>query len=181
MYIDGIPQLNDPYFTRKPENLQVPPKTPNFDREVGETIKHEGLPPLTPQTTNGGIVVFTNVSSFWGLEDGEIMEMYSSSNDLSAGKIVVKEGLPICFGKASSCVDYDSHPEVLTVDLQGGSISPGLTSYGSNLGLQEIAMESSTTDGVVRDALTGSVPGLLGPEPLIRAVDGLQFATRDAL
>jgi len=68
---------------------------------------------------------------------------------------------------------------VRVVDLQGGAISPGLLTYGSPLGLQEIEAEPSTGDGVVFDPLTGRVPELV--EGDIRAVDALQFAGRDTL
>ena len=67
------------------------------------------------------------------------------------------------------------------IDLQGGSIAPGLISYGTNLGLEEISAESTTSDGVAGDVLTGSIPGLLGADALVKAVDGLQFSTRNAL
>ena len=33
------------------------------------------------------------------------------------------------------------------VDLEGGSLAPGFTSYGSSLGLEEILFEPSTNDG----------------------------------
>ena len=68
------------------------------------------------------------------------------------------------------------------LDLEGGSLSPGLTTYGAPVGLEEINQEPSTADGVVPDPLLGSVPKVAGGEgALIRAVDGLQFGGRDTL
>lgn len=59
--------------------------------------------------------------------------------------------------------------------------SPALVSFGSPLGLQEISGEPSTYDGVVFDAF-GEVPAIIGgDQSVIRAVDGLQYGTRDAL
>lgn len=59
---------------------------------------------------------------------------------------------------------------------------PGLVSYGSPLGLVHIAGEESTQDGEVFDSLMDKLPTILGGNTaVIRAVDGLQFATRDAL
>jgi hypothetical protein len=58
---------------------------------------------------------------------------------------------------------------------------PGLVSFGSSLGLTHIAAEQSTNDGAAFDPLTGGVPGILGSEAVIRAVDGLQFESRNAL
>ena len=68
------------------------------------------------------------------------------------------------------------------MDLEGGSLAPGLTTFGSLLGLVEIQMEKSTNDGVVFDPLTGRVPSIVGgDEAVIRAVDGLQFDGRNTL
>jgi hypothetical protein len=53
-------------------------------------------------------------------------------------------------------------------------------SFGSPLGLEHIAAEYSTNDGTVHDLLVRPVPkAVRGVMP--RAVDGLQFASRDAL
>ena len=71
---------------------------------------------------------------------------------------------------------------VQIVDLEGGSISPGLTTYGSPLGLEEIESEGSTNDGVVPDPLIKGLPSIVGGDgALIRAVDGLQYGGRSAL
>jgi hypothetical protein len=71
------------------------------------------------------------------------------------------------------------------VDLHGGSLAPGLTSYGSPLGLVEIQLEPSTNDGVVLDPLVdGNLPSILGKDTAIvraSAVDGLQFNGRNTL
>ena len=63
------------------------------------------------------------------------------------------------------------------VDLEGGSLAPGLTSYGSSLGLEEIIIEPSTNDGDVFDPLADeNLPSVLGKDTaIIRAVDDLQF------
>ena len=70
-----------------------------------------------------------------------------------------------------------------TINLEGGSLAPGLTSYGSSLGLVEISFEPSTNDGVVLDPLVdGNLPSVLGKDTsIIRAVDGLQFQGRNTL
>ena len=59
---------------------------------------------------------------------------------------------------------------------------PGLLTYGSPLGLEHIEAEPSTIDGTVLSALESDVPDIIGGTgAVIRASDGLQFATRDAL
>ena len=67
------------------------------------------------------------------------------------------------------------------MNLKGGAISPGLMSFGSPLGLEEIEAESTTSDGVIYDPLIKGVPDIVGGDTaLIRSVDGLSFATRHA-
>jgi hypothetical protein len=88
-----------------------------------------------------------------------------------------------CAGTEAQCFTssfVSDYAEV--VDLRGGSIAPGLTTYGSPLGLEEIEAEASTNDGKVYDPLTQKIPGIIGgPKSLTRAVDGLQFGGRSAL
>ena len=69
------------------------------------------------------------------------------------------------------------------VDLEGGSLAPGLTSHGSSLGLEEILFEPCTNDGDVFDPLVdGNLPSVLGKDTcIIRAVDGLQFNGRNTM
>lgn len=96
--------------------------------------------------------------------------------------MVVNKGRVVCSGAVALCASYVSDHAV-NIDLEGGSISPALVSFGSSLGLQDISGEESTTDGTVYDALSGKkIPTILGgDDSIIKAVDGLQFGTRDAL
>lgn len=182
VYIDGIPQLESPSHVNKPKEFQVPPKTPNFDKERAETIKHEGLPPLSAKSTaKDTVVVFTNVSSIWTKRFDGVLAINRLEEQSHPGLVVVKDGKITCVGEDCARDGFDA-VEALFVDLQGGSISPGLVSYGTNLGLQEIASESSTNDGVVYDSFLRTAPGIIGGDSaVIRAVDGLQFSTRDEL
>jgi hypothetical protein len=54
-------------------------------------------------------------------------------------------------------------------------------SFGSPLGLGLIAAEDSTSDGTVYDPLVRVEPKVAGVGAMTSAVDGLQFASRDAL
>jgi hypothetical protein len=57
-----------------------------------------------------------------------------------------------------------------------------LTSYGSPLGLEEIADEPSTTDGGLYDAFVSNIPRILDDSGgILRAMDALMFGTRNAL
>ena len=183
VYIDGIPQLDAPFVVPKPSAYQASPLTPNFDKEAADALKYEGLPPLLPTDAEADIVLFTNVSSVIAREGSELQEMFASKSAGETGVVLVKNGKMLCYGAHGSCVIADHHvggPRPRTVDLRGGAISPGLISYGSPLGLQEIDQEPSTGDGYVYDPLTGTTPKLLD-DAVVRAVDGLQFAGRSAL
>jgi hypothetical protein len=97
------------------------------------------------------------------------------------GIVVVDRGQIICSGVKASCATYLTLADPSEfIDVKAGSLSPGFITYGSPLGLVEIVQEASTNDGVSYDALRGDVPKILrGIED--RAVDGLQFGTRNAL
>ncbi|KAI0297178.1 carbohydrate esterase family 9 protein [Russula brevipes] len=180
VFIDGIPQLDAPHVVSKPEHFQDLPKVPNFDREAEEAVAFEGLPPLLSDRTSTDVVLFMNVNSIVLPRNGDLAEAYSALSD-EAGIVVVRNGDITCYGAEATCSldDLIEGERVRVVDLQGGAISPGLLTYGSPLGLQEIEAEPSTGDGVVFDPLTGRVPELV--EGDIRAVDALQFAGRDTL
>ena len=160
---------------------QEVPEVPNWDKERQRTIEWEGLPPL------GGIrvrktVVFTNVSELW-VKDPEqgIVQQFGAGFNPKGQVVVVNSGDVVCMGTSDSCAGFmDSDSE--HADLRGGVISPGLTSFGSCLGLQEIEGEASTGPGKPYDALIGDVPEIVGDIGAVeRASDALLFQTRNAL
>ncbi|KAJ6553541.1 composite domain of metallo-dependent hydrolase [Mycena vulgaris] len=171
VFIDGIPQFTNPHISKKPASQQQAPKTPNFDKERMDTIKYEGLPPLDAPTRIAGAVLFRNVSSLW---TAGAHAAAAPGNVLVAGGAIVWTGTDAALAPAMVS-------GALSVDLEGGSIAPALVSAGSLLGLQEISVEEWTADGAVLDPLTGELPTILGEHILMRAVDGLQFGTRNAL
>lgn len=179
VYIDGIAQFPEPHVVEKPKAQQKPPVTPNFDREVNATLKHEGLPPLDPDTLTHD-VVFTNISHMWSRQGSRLVDALRTPATQN-GVAFVREGRIVCSGAQSNCDAYiASSNRVTHVDLRGGSLSPALVSYGSSLGLQEIAMEPSTTDGTVSEGpIFGGSRITEGIIP--KAVDGLQFQSRNAL
>jgi len=183
VFIDGIPQLDVPHVVSKPGTFQDLPKVPNFDREAEEAVAFEGLPPLLPERAPADVIQFTNVNSVILPRRGDLAEAYSAPGD-ETGVVVVRNGEITCYGSEAACSldDLTEGDRVRVVDLQGGEISPGLLTYGSPLGLQEIEAEPSTGDGPVFDPLVGRVPKLVGGDiPIVRAVDALQFAGRDSL
>ncbi|KAF9462479.1 carbohydrate esterase family 9 protein [Collybia nuda] len=179
VYIDGIAQIEEPFSIDKGTALQHVPDTPNFDKEAEETLKYDGLPPLEPHNASSHFVIFTNVGSIFARRGHTIREVFTSM-DAKLGTVIVENGTIVCMGTCSTT--SASLASGMRVDLEGGSISPALLSYGSPLGLENINQEPSTNDGNVFDPLSGAVPGLLGGDgSVIRAVDGLLYSTRDAL
>ncbi|KAJ7607296.1 hypothetical protein DFH06DRAFT_1380161 [Mycena polygramma] len=167
VYIDGIPQLESPALLSKPHAFQEVPRTPRWEEEIAQTIRYEGLPPLEGRTESGR-VLFVNVSRVW------------SRNGAGMGKGTHEEAPGACLSRAEPCAVLTQLSTPCVVDLKGGELAPGLTTFGSDLGLSEIMLESSTTDGRVFDPLTGGVPRILG-DTVVRAADGLQFGGRNTL
>lgn len=168
----------------KPHAFQTAPKTPNFDREAQATLQHDGLPPLAPARVEAdAVVVFANVSSVWVRAGAGVEETLGAASGGEWGVVVTRRGRVLCAGADRACAHHMSvAPAPVVVDLAGGAITPGLVSFGTSLGLQEIAMEGTTTDGDAPDPLTNKIPGVLGGDgALMRAADGLQLGSRDML
>ncbi|EKM54380.1 uncharacterized protein PHACADRAFT_123385 [Phanerochaete carnosa HHB-10118-sp] len=180
VFIDGIPQIIKPYVTRKPELFQRTPEVPNFEEEAKAAIEHDGLPPLEPKRSEAKTIVFTNVKSVFTLLGSEVDEHFAADSTEDFRSVVVTNGTITAIGGGGFLPQFTTTP--LFIDLRGGSISPGLTTFGSPLGLVEIDAEASTADGLVFDPLIQRVPSIMGGDAaLVRAVDGLQFGGRNAL
>jgi hypothetical protein len=182
VFIDGILQLKSPHIVRKPQTFNSAPKVPNFDKEAEEAVEYDGLPPLKIDMSQKNAILFTNLRSAFVRNDGHVENAFDSQGG-KLGVALVQNGKMICLGLRKSCdtlllPDADIH----IVDLKGGEISPGLVSFGSPLGLSSIEAEGSTNDGPVYDPLSKRIPDILGsPNTIVKAVDGLEFETRDAL
>ncbi|KAJ3568393.1 hypothetical protein NP233_g5742 [Leucocoprinus birnbaumii] len=185
VFVDGVPQFSGAIKTEKPDNYQQVPRVPNFDKDAQEAVEYDGLPPLEPKKKTEETVVFTNVQTVYRPNNYRVKREFTVKNGDENGVVVVKNGRIICSGgQQARCLTDNllADPKVTLVDLKGGSISPGLVSYGSNLGLEEITFESSTTDGLALDSLLKPIPKILGGDFLLLwAADGLQFGTRGAL
>ena len=180
VWIDGIAQIAHPHVVKKPSSAQQRPDTPDFDQEAHAVLEHDGLPPLTPERSTTHPVVFTNVSDVIIRRGPDVQETFTTQ--LEDGVVVVEDGHMLCSGIASACAHLTSGDDIEYINLHGGVIAPGLITFGSPLGLEEIQGESSTSDGYTYDPLSQVIPGVVGGEgALIRAADGLQFATREAL
>ncbi|KAH9948764.1 hypothetical protein B0H21DRAFT_731862 [Amylocystis lapponica] len=151
------------------------PKVPRWDVERAAAIQWEGLPPLESKQ-EAGRVVFRNVKEVWARSESGIEELFTGSED-NVTNVVIDSGKVSCVGRACWLDNAKA-----SVDLRGGSLSPSFMTFGSPLGIEEITAEPSTGDGVVYNPLRGNVPNLLHDSGgMVRAVDALQFGTRNAL
>lgn len=108
------------------------------------------------------------------------------------GVAVLLDDKVVCSGSISQCLEgasIDSIPKGLssrpaeTIDLKGGDVLPGFTTFGSPLGLADIVSEASTQDGPPSDAFDVSAPARahaaeslgLRSFPIARSVDGLRL------
>jgi hypothetical protein len=181
VFIDGVPQLYNSQIRKKPANYQKLPRLPKFDEEAEEALKYDGVPPLEPKKATARAVAFTNVRQVMQRSKEGITSLFSAESESEHGTVIVQDGKIACAGAADSCSSQLNDMEVETVDLEGGSIMPGLVSYGSRLGLQHIDLEDSTNDGTILDALQGGLPSVMGGDTaIVRAADGLVYASRDA-
>lgn len=123
VWIDGIPQIENPHVSEKPVTFQSLPTTPNFDKEVQVTIRYQGLPPLMPTRADADAVVFTNVSSVYERSWPGIQEVFSARG-AEPGVVVVQKGEITCFGSQHACLGpMNSLDQTFeSFDLQGGSI-----------------------------------------------------------
>ncbi|KAF8904152.1 hypothetical protein CPB85DRAFT_1225892 [Mucidula mucida] len=181
VFIDGIPQLEKPHLKTKPFSSQKVPLTPSFDTEAQEAIEYDGTQPLDPKATISGAVVFENVKSVYVQRAGKVVEAYLARDGLDHGVVRVENGRTVCYGPQYICLETKAFAGATRIDLEGGSIAPGLVSVGTDIGLNDLQFEASTTDGVGFDLLAGEVPSIVGEETVIRAVDGLKFQSRDML
>lgn len=183
VFVDGLPQLHEPVIITKPQAFQNAPKVPNFDDEAQKVVEYDGLPDLTVHKSAGNSnTVFTNVKSIHVIQNGVVEPLFWAQEDTGFANVIVRDGSIVCYGAQDSCSSFDAADNEIAIDLHGGSISPGLVSYGCALGIEDIVLEPSTTDGDLFDPLKKDSPRIIGgSSSIIRAVDGLQFGTRHAL
>jgi hypothetical protein len=163
----------------EPEEARLSlPGQPSYAKERQETLDWDGLPPLRGFPVEKQ-VVFRNVKEVWTRGKDKIEESYAAPED-TLGVVVVEGGKVSCIGSEDDCV-VSGGDHTVDVDLRGGSISPGLLTFGSALGLEEIASEPSTADGRMLNSLVVDVPSIFNDVGgMVRAFDALMFETRHA-
>ncbi|KAI0722347.1 composite domain of metallo-dependent hydrolase [Cerioporus squamosus] len=182
VWIDGILQVDAERSHipigkgKNSTSRHEPPKIPNFDAAKDKAVRYEGLVPLRPNMTVGGRVVFRNVRELYTRDDRDYAQF---GLDVHEGNmnVIVERGRISCVGRVCEGENGDA-----VIDLRGGSIVPGMMSFGPSLGIEEIENEPSTGDGARMDSLKADVPKVMGDiAGLVRVSDALQFGTRNAL
>ncbi|BEJ10967.1 hypothetical protein CspHIS471_0103890 [Cutaneotrichosporon sp. HIS471] len=166
-YIDGIPQIVQPHVVRKPAAAQQITPKGDYDKEAAEAVAARGDPDLRPKKRSSNIV-FQGVKNLY-------LSGVNSQGEGEPRTVVVENGKITCAGKGCVTASSDGYE---TIDLKGGSLAPGLISYGSPLGLEEISAEETTH--------TGAAPSILDDNKilsglLVHAADGAQFGGKDEL
>ncbi|KAF9259723.1 carbohydrate esterase family 9 protein [Marasmius fiardii PR-910] len=183
-----------------PLKAQTIPTTPSFKEETHAAVAFDGLPPLDPRKEVKGTVVFSNAKSVYLRVDGKVVDVLKRSSPHpvpphhptrsadGGAKVVVKNGEIVCIGvlnradlaldlkeaglRICEISDLNADPVDVEIDLEGGSVAPGLSSFGGPLGLQHISGEITTGDGFKKGDIKAGIA---------RAVDGIWFGTLDAL
>ncbi|KAJ7512469.1 hypothetical protein B0H11DRAFT_1898948 [Mycena galericulata] len=188
--IDGITQIEKLYTSVKRTSAQGVPATPDFDKEILDTIKYEGLPPLEPVKADLDVVVFWNVGELFLKDEAtrSVSQVFTSAT--ADGIVVVEKGRIVCSGecledlsRSDAVSRADSSPPVLFpmgVPLVSPTSPANVCPRISHSDELLIPMKASTNDGPVFDPLSNAVPEIIEGK-LIKAADGLLFATRDAL
>ncbi len=170
---------------------KMPRRSPTLLRRGRQRLSGRVCRPLVPKERvrgeEEGEVLFVNVKEWIG-KNVEVEE--EKSTTASTFSVLVRGGKIVCVSNNSdndSCAarfhNGGGGTNKKLIDLEGGVLAPGLTSFGSPLGLVEIRLEPSTNDGSVLDNLSeagSSLTSLVGGGA-VRAVDGLQFAGRNTL
>ncbi|KAI0751107.1 composite domain of metallo-dependent hydrolase [Daedaleopsis nitida] len=186
VWIDGVLQVDADRShipVGKAKNTSTrrdPPKVPNFDVEKEKVLRYDGLLSLRPNTTVGGRVAFRNVKELFTRNNRDYLhpDLFPGL-DVREGMmdVIVERGRVTCVARVCEGENADA-----VVDLHGGAIAPGIMSFGSALGIEEIESEPSTGDGMKLDPLKGDIPKVMGDVGgLVRVSDALQFGTRNAL
>ncbi|KAI0638507.1 composite domain of metallo-dependent hydrolase [Trametes polyzona] len=188
VWIDGILQVgNDSDHIligpgKTTAEWHEPPEVPDFSVEREAAVEWAGLPPLTSNHTVAGRVAFQNVKEVFLRESGDdvgVVQHFGMDPNAGMTHVIVDRGRVSCVGPVC---EGEGRNAAVKIDLRGGTIAPGMMTFGTTLGIEEIESEPSTGDGARFDPLSQDVPKIMGDlGGLVRADDALMFGTRSAL
>ena len=176
VYVDGVSQLGKAYASGG-EALKTGDAPPSADyshefqrvRNESDAIASGRARAFPEPIFEASAVVLRNVSRVFQRANDSIHAL----NLVSDGTLVYANGRVTCVDAYHVCHDQVP-PHALSVHLHGGTVLPGLTSYGSTLGLSDVPSESSASNGQDPSLLTRHL--YLDTKRLVpRAEDGLIF------
>lgn len=141
VYIDGKPILDEkkvaeslPHSTLSVEHRANPPTVrkvlqADIRKKLCEEVEKEGVK-----------LIITGITTSF-IDNAPILSVNSNHT------MVIVNGEVVCFDTPQNCLSYSSSGTVL--NLEKGHVAPGLTTVSVSLGLSEIAMDDSTSDGRV--------------------------------
>ena len=129
VWIDGVPQFEDPVELAKPVASPVKPET--------------ALQVIKDRENEVTDVVFTGIRSL--MLPGQDRSLIDTSD--AGAVVVVRNGTITCIESCASEATAARQDGVTTVDLEDGHMTTPFTAFGSFLGLVEIAAEDDTQDG----------------------------------
>ncbi|KAF7332041.1 Carbohydrate esterase family 9 protein [Mycena kentingensis (nom. inval.)] len=166
---NGNPVENVPVKAAEGRWARIP-TVPDWDKERQEAMDWEGTPPMKARVT--GKVVFRDVR--------ELRVRGLGYRDAHGRTVVMDGGRIVCAG--NDCIRGEQERNAIEIDLRGGVIVPGMLTFGSRLGVEEISSEPSSGTGIGLNALVGRVPQIMHDAGATTfAVDALMFGTRHAL
>lgn len=145
VWIDGTAQFDDPVELKKP-----PPKLVVPDESLGQIVEE-------PEAVAS--VIYTGITK--SFLDTEVQDAPGDGDTLN---LVVRDGKITCLGVCQSAI-ASSSPDVRTIHLTNGHLSPSFVAFGSTLGLSAIDAEKDTSNGA-------------SPSIFSRALDGLGLDTK---
>lgn len=140
VWIDGMLMVNSSGSAR-PSSPRLRSVMPSWAKERDAARIWDGLPPVGGGKQTG-TVVFKTVNTLWTRKNGQIKEDKSlhSKDGVGSkryGTVAVNDGKITCVGRCQE--------EGETIDLEGGSISPGFMTFGSALGLSYVQFYSAAS------------------------------------
>lgn len=130
VWIDGVPQYENPIELEKPAGKSLNAQTPLIDiQELNEQVED---------------LVIEGVSKI-------MLPNQEDTFSVNHGSIVIRHGTIVCTGDCKDEVVAATVDGARTVTLQNGHVAPPLTAFASTLGLVEIEAEESTQDGYNSD------------------------------
>lgn len=164
VYIDGKSTL-DPI--KVAENTAV---DPNKDRIFKKPKQRISYTELFKETTCKSLNSSAQNIIVTGIKESYLMPYQEISSVSSNLTMVINNGQIVCLN--SRCETYITE-NAAVIELQQGTVLPGLTAYSPSLGLAEILAAAETSDGSLGRSLT-----LLEPENIIYAKHGIHLDGR---